>query len=281
MRLGYNTNGLCNHRLTDALQLIADVGYQAVAITVDHYWLDPFSPTLSRELIETRALLRRLGLKCVIETGARFLLDPQQKHEPTFFGPHEELRIDFLLRCIDIAAELKAEAVSFWSGCLSPNSKRDGIQILADHIRPLIDAANQRGVSLAFEPEPGMFIDTFERFAELDAAIGPSELGLTIDIGHVQCLEDGPVSDHLHRWKDRILNIHIEDMVRGVHEHLRFGEGEIDFDAVIQTLVDIEYAGPVNVELSRHSHMAPTVVKESYDFLSAKLRQCGHDADRR
>lgn len=264
--------------MSEAFQLIADVGYRSVAITVDHYWLDPFSPNLTRELIETREQLDRLGLKCVIETGARFLLDPRQKHEPTFFGPNAELRISFLMRCIDIAVQLDAETVSFWSGGKRGVSRADGNRILVEGIRPLIDHANQRGVKLAFEPEPGMFIDTLARFAELDAAIGSPELGLTMDIGHVHCLEDGPISEHLLRWQDRIFNVHIEDMMRGVHEHLRFGEGEIDFDAVIKTLHQIDYAGQVNVELSRHSHMAPTVLQESYEFLLPKLRRSGKSA---
>ena len=35
MRLGYNTNGLAHHRLTDAIDLLADLGYQSVALTLD------------------------------------------------------------------------------------------------------------------------------------------------------------------------------------------------------------------------------------------------------
>ncbi len=42
MRLGYNTNGLAHHRLVDAIDLLADEGYQSVAITLDAGALDPF-----------------------------------------------------------------------------------------------------------------------------------------------------------------------------------------------------------------------------------------------
>ena len=47
MRFGYGTNGFANHRLTDALDVIADLGYQGVALTLDHDHLDPYAPDLA------------------------------------------------------------------------------------------------------------------------------------------------------------------------------------------------------------------------------------------
>src|SRR6185312_13336299 len=50
MLLGYNTNGLAFHRWDDALRLLADVGYESVAVTLDHHCLDPFSEDLPGEV---------------------------------------------------------------------------------------------------------------------------------------------------------------------------------------------------------------------------------------
>ena len=60
-------------------------------------------------------------------------------------------------------------------------------------------------------------------------------------------------------------------MIVGAHDHLRFGEGEVDFHDVISGLRQINYTGGIHVELSRHSHMAPDVVQESYQFLQELL----------
>ena len=46
MLLGYNTNGLAHHRLVDAIHLLADAGYQSVAITLDAGALDPYDDPL-------------------------------------------------------------------------------------------------------------------------------------------------------------------------------------------------------------------------------------------
>ena len=48
-------------------------------------------------------------------------------------------------------------------------------------------------------------------------------------------------------------------MRRGVHEHLEFGTGEIDFPPVLRALDEVGYRGLVAVELPRHSHAAPDV----------------------
>ena len=134
--------------------------------------------------------------------------------------------------------------------------------------------AADKNVILGFEPEPGMFIDTLARYAdllaELDAArVETDLLRLTIDVGHLHCQGELPIADKIRHWRDRLVNVHIEDMRAGVHEHLMFGEGEIDFPPVIAALREIGYAGLLNVELSRHSHVGPAAARQAFDFLHA------------
>lgn len=274
MKLGYNTNGLAHHRWDQALELMAEIGYQSVAITVDHQWLNPQSKSLAYETTRMRKKLEQLGMTSVIETGARFLLNPRRKHEPTFVSPtpaERDIRIEFLCRSIDLAAELGSDAVSFWSGVVrDQTSWKDAMYRLSTGLRRVILYAERKQVPLAFEPEPGMLIESMADFSELLDHCDSPNFGLTIDIGHLHCVETQPISDILIQWKDRLRNIHIEDMLRGIHEHLPFGEGTIDFPPVLRTLQAIGYQGGVHVELSRHSHEAPERLQSSYEF----LRKC-------
>ena len=275
MRLGYNTNGTTGHRWDQAIELMAEIGYRSVAITVDHNCLDPFSTNIASELIRMRRVLERFEMASVIETGARFLLDPRRKHEPTLVSPSAEaraVRVDFLKRCVTIARELHSEAVSFWSGIIRDIAEpEEAYRRLADGCREVLDFAEPSGIRLAFEPEPGMLVQTFNDYQHLLSLVDGPGFGLTVDIGHVHCLEPLPISNYLETWHDRIYTIHIEDMKRGIHDHLRFGEGTIDFPPVFKTLNSLNYAGSLNVELSRHSHMAPEVMQESFDFLDRHL----------
>ena len=274
MLLGYNTNGFAFHRLDDALDIIAGLGYRCVAITVDHHALNPYDEDIAAQTKETQARLDVLGLTSMIETGARFLLDPRRKHHPTLLdrrGAGRDRRIDFLKRCIDTAEGLGSSAVSFWSGALAGGqSKREAFDLLAGACVELSDYAAEKGVVLAFEPEPGMFIDTLEKYGRLAEVVGRDNFQLTIDIGHLQCNETEAAADLICRHAPRLANVHLDDMRRGVHDHLFFGEGEVDFKAVLGAL-DVSYKGPACVELSRHSHNAVEIAEQARRFLDGLM----------
>jgi sugar phosphate isomerase/epimerase len=271
MRLGYNTNGFAHHRLEDALTILAELGYRTVALTLDHHALNPYDPNTPRQLPLVRDQLRRLDLAVVIETGARFLLDPWRKHQPTLLSvdaDQRQRRLDFLRRAVDVAAFLGADALSFWSGNATEQASAEMMMArLVEGCRLLCEHAERQQVRLAFEPEPGMFVDTMPRWAELHKRVAHPRFGLTIDIGHLHCLGEMPIAEHLRRWREWLWNVHIEDMRRGVHDHLMFGEGEIDFAEVMAALAEIGYSGGVHAELSRHSHDAVEAARRSLAFL--------------
>jgi sugar phosphate isomerase/epimerase len=272
LRFGYGTNGFANHRLDDALTVIAELGYAGVALTLDHDHLDPYAEDLTGRTAAVAARLQELGLGVVVETGARYLLDPRRKHEPTFVSDQgRERRIDFLLRAVQVGADLGAEAVSFWSGILpGAVSREEGWERLLPGVARVVDAAERLGVQLGFEPEPGMFIETLDEVVDLRARLGdPSALGVTVDVGHCRCNEPRPAPECIRRVGDLIVNVQIDDMVRGVHEHLEFGEGEVDFPPVLAALREVGYRGLDAVELPRHAHAAPAVAERSLRFLRA------------
>jgi len=255
--LGYNTSGFAHHRLEDALDLIAAAGFRAVALTPDVHHVP--APRLGDRL-------RALGLLPVVETGARFLLDPERKHFPTFFDPGRQRRIDFLYRCIDLAAGIGAPCVSLWSG------RGSGEARLVEGLTRVCDRAGRAGVDVAFEPEPGMAIDTMARFDALRAKLPHPRLALTLDVGHLHCLEEGSPASWIDRYAPLLRNVHLDDHRRGVHEHLFFGDGEIDWPPVTAALH--RAAGgrtlPATVELPRHSHDAVETCRRAALFLATR-----------
>lgn len=277
MLLGYNTNGLAHHDPYQAVELLAELGYRSVALTIDHGTLNPYGGHVANRQKQMRRALDALGMRSVIETGARFLLDPRTKHEPTLVTSDpagRAKRIEFYKHCIDAACELGSDCVSLWSGVLRDGADDAAVmQRLVRGLGEVLDYAEQRQMTIGFEPEPGMFIDTMARYEQLLKQISHPRLRLTLDVGHLHCQGETPLGAMIERWGPQLVNVHLEDMHSGVHEHLMFGEGEIDFAAVLKSLLRTGYAGGVHVELSRHSHDGPNAAAKSIEFLSGILAQ--------
>ncbi|WP_406144354.1 sugar phosphate isomerase/epimerase family protein [Streptomyces sp. NBC_01012] len=272
LRLGYGTNGLTDLRLDDALGLLADLGYDGVGLTLDHMHLDPLAPDLAARTSRVARRLSGLGLGVTVETGARYVLDARRKHGPSLLDPDPDARAArtaLLVRAVDVAAGLGAHAVHCFSGVTPPGTTTDTAwQRLTDALAPVLDAADSAGIPLAIEPEPGHLLATLADFHHLRTLLGdPGPLGLTLDIGHCQCLEPAAPVDCVKEAGPWLRHVQIEDMRRGVHEHLPFGDGEIDFPPVLDALAATGYDGLTVVELPRHSHAGPELARSSIDFL--------------
>ena len=244
LRFAYNTNGTASHRLDDALVLLNEAGYDGVALTLDVNHFDPFAPDWEAA---TERLARRLsGLKLgsVIETGARYLLDPRAKHEPTLLSDDPSGRAAFLRRALEIASELGSDCVSCWSG-IGPAGRRP----------QLVD---QLGTELAFEPEPDMLVETVDQWREVAAEV--PGLRLALDTGHLLVTEERTPAGAVREFAADLGTVTVEDMRRGEHIHRPFGEGDIDLPSVLRALEEIDFQRLVCVELSRDSHRAHEIV---------------------
>ena len=271
LRFAFNTNGAANHRLDDALTLIAEAGYDGVALTLDIHHLDPFDPDFLLNTRHVAARLRALNLGVVVETGARFLLDPRNKHEPTLLSAAPEgraRRVEFLTRALTVVAECGGEAMSFWAGVPKPGVTPDQARgWLLDGVEEVVRRAEAMGVVAALEPEPGMLVETVDDWRSL-AVPG---LRLALDTGHCLVTGERDPAAAVREFADVLGTVTIEDMKRGAHVHLPFGEGDMDVPGVLRALDEVGFPRLVCVELSRESHRADTMIPAAL----AALRNAG------
>ncbi len=272
LRFGYVSNGFTDHSLEAMVEVLGHLGYQGLGLTLDHVHLDPFTVGRQR-LRDVRRLLENAGLTPVIETGTRYFLDPLRKHRPTLISVDSEARqrrLQYYRRAVEVAAELGAEVVSIWSGSAQRQLSADQCwQRLERELPLLLDYAAVNGVTIGFEPEPGMFVEDLAGYAELRRRIPHPVLKLTLDVGHLAVTESEPYADCIRQFADDIVNVHIDDCKDGRHEHLPLGEGEIDFPPVLEAFKEIEYGRLLLVELSRHSAEAPFQAQRSLIYLRA------------
>lgn len=272
-RFFYNTNGFAFHRLEDATRILAEIGYDGIALTPDVHHLDPLHAT-SDEIVAFRDELRGHDLEVILETGARFVLDPRRKHRPSLLDapPESARRLDFLKRCVDLAHALGASLVTVWSGNGPAAQSQDlGMARLIEGLRALCVHAEARDIRIGFEPEPGMLIERADAWPTLKAAVGHPALGLTLDVGHCLATREGDPADAIREHAHDLVALQLDDHRSGAHDHLAFGDGDVDFDRIAQAIRDIRFAGPLEVELSRHAATAPATARESLEFLRRKM----------
>ena len=100
-------------------------------------------------------------------------------------------RLDFYKRCIEYAIELESDCVSIWSGILREDmSDEQALERLANGLTEVLKVAEESDIDIAFEPEPGMFIDTTSRFERLKQWVDSPKLKMTMDVGHLYCLHE-------------------------------------------------------------------------------------------
>lgn len=284
IRYAYNTNGCAHHRLRHAVDLIADSGYDGVALTLDWQHLDPLADDWQQQTAILCEHLDDLGLAIVIETGARYLLDPRQKHEPTLLNRSaagRARRVAFLKRALDIQVMLDGETVSCWSGIRrDPVDEATAWDHLRDGLAEVLDYAAKIGGQLSFEPEPGMLVETNADFGRLVTSLDArgEHLRLALDLGHVwvtgETFPDVTETDvapaaAVYGFAERLGTVAVEGMDRGVHLHLPLDQGTMPIAPCLRALRDVGYDRLVTVELSRESPRAHAAIPESIALLRA------------
>lgn len=270
LRYGYITNGFSDHSLEQAIEVLSAAGYAGVGITLDHHHLDPFLASDQR-IAEVKALLEAASMEVVIETGARYYLDPWRKHQPSLVSADAEgrrKRIAYYQRSIEIASLLGAPVVSLWSGIADPAAGDDqNWNWLQEGLGEVLDLAAAHQLTIGFEPEPGMFVEKVSDWRELRSRLDHPALGLTLDLGHLAVTENPPLERAIEEHSDKLVNVHVDDVKERRHQHLPLGEGTIDFPPLLSALATCGYKGLALVELSRHSHVAAQVASRSLQFL--------------
>lgn len=278
LRFSYNTIGCSNHTLSDALELISEAGYQGVTLTLDVHHMNPFEDGYERAAEALRGTLEAADLALVVDTGARFLLDPRERLEPSLLSPSEEgraRRLDFIRRAIRICEICSGEAVTFTAGRVKRNvGQANAGAWLLDGLSRIAETAAEAGVAVALEPEPGHIVGTVDDFTLVrDAArqMTDAPIHLALDTGHTFAAGVRAPHQAVKEFASILRAVSISDVARSAPHHVPLGTGEVDIAAVLAALQGIDFGGLVTVKVPRDSHRADELIPASIDRLLESL----------
>jgi sugar phosphate isomerase/epimerase len=151
----------------------------------------------------------------------------------------------------------------------TPELVDQGFAEFAAQWNPLLDGCAEAGVRFAMEVHPGQIaydLHTAER--TLEALDSREEFGFTFDPSHLHWMGVDP-AEFLRRFPDRIYHVHIKDIALNLNgrnsllcsnfpygdwrrgwEFRAPGHGGLDWEAIMRTLNQIGYEGPLAIEFS-------------------------------
>jgi sugar phosphate isomerase/epimerase len=276
IRLAFSTNAYTKHALPAAVDDIAAAGYRAVEILADGPHAYP--PTYSaHEAQRLRERMESLGLECAAVNAntamAYFRPFPRElTFEPSLITADEAQRHDRIAifrQAMTLANQLGAPVVTITGGQPLSGERREVLrERLLEGLEAVVLLADEAGVDLAFEPEPGQFIETVADLKALLDEVDHPRLGANLDVGHAWCAGDDP-AEAVRTLGPRIKHLHLEDIRDRRHFHLIPGEGgEIDFAAIRRALGEIGYAGAAAVELYTYADEPQRAAREAYKALA-------------
>lgn len=250
MKLAFSSNAFRNFSLGYAIEQVARLGYDGIEIMCDVPHAYP--PSLSPEAVsEIAASIGRSGLR-ISNLNAFMLCALGDFHHPSWIEPGKadrKHRMLHTIECVKLAGQLGVGTVSTEpGGPVSDMDRGEAMDLFVRGVRQVIPFAEERGIKILVEPEPGLLLQTGSDFLEFASRIKSNNVGLNFDVGHFWCVgEDVP--QLIREMRRYIGHFHIEDIRNRVHRHLIPGEGSVDFRSILMAMDDIGYDGFVTVEL--------------------------------
>lgn len=236
-----------------------------------------YPPAFGEECIaSTRKLVSDLDMG-VSNLNAFTLYAIGDVYHPSWIESDEKQRVQRLQHTLDsiaMARKIGARNIS-----TEPGGPMDGAEmsrsvlekLFLQNIRLAEKAAQDAGVKILIEPEPGLLLESSEQFLHFIRDVQTDFVGLNFDVGHFYCVGEEP-ADLVYRLADHIGHFHLEDIAASrVHQHLIPGDGAIDFESVLGAINGAGYKGYLTVELYPYQEDPVSAAKAAFDYLSSVM----------
>ena len=220
------------------LELTAELGFKSADI----------QPNMQQSEDSVSAL-RRLNLDLTCISLSHFA--PAEGSFHSLDKAVVQLHMDYLKTGIDLASHLDVDRAY-----IVPGEASDTLTTAdyVDHYSILAEYGASKGVKIGIEHFPQTALPTIESTLDFIREVNHPNLYLLFDIGHAQISGEDPV-EWLPKAGDRLLYVHLDDNDGKEDLHLPLTEGvqsREDLEALFRVLNDMNYQGPVSLELHPH-----------------------------
>lgn len=166
----------------------------------------------------------------------------------------DEEDFEIVSQAIRVAADLGAPPVIITGAFRNeeiPFEEQWKLQI--QKTKELCKVAEAEGIRLALEFEPGFVIDSTEKMLKAFAEINSPVLKVNADIGHMFLQDQNPMKS-IELCGQYIIHAHVENMAKGIHNHLVPYEGDMDLPAYIKKLRETGFDGCASLDVYQYDY---------------------------
>ncbi len=240
MRFMGRTQPLAKVPIQDCLCVVRELGFDGVEVCLENPDLAPatLTPALAQRVRDTVA---RLGL---------------QPHSVSWHVDYVHDAATFALtrRAIALVPDFGTRLFVFGGPACRTGDAAEW-RLMVARTRELVTLAEACGVVLAQEFEPGFVVGSTADLLRLFHEIPSPNLAANLDLGHAFLCDPDPLAA-IRELGAKIVHGHIENMRRGVHDHLLPHEGDMDLRPYLQTLAGIGFTGGLALDLYKHDYAA-------------------------
>lgn len=232
MQLFGRTQTLARYPIPEVLAVLRGLGFDGAEICLEN-------PDLAPQTLDAEAA-RRVGARCDELGMARSV----SWHKDFI---HDELMLRWTKAAIRLTPAFGSR-LFVYAGAPPRGEPSAEWETLVARTCELVAVAEEAGVTLAQEFEPGFIVGSTTDLCRLLDAVPSPSLQVNLDLGHVFLCDPDPFAA-IERLRERIVHCHVENMARGVHRHLPPWEGDMDLRAYLRALSGVGFHGPLALDI--------------------------------
>lgn len=193
---------------------------------------------------EVEPMLRAAGMRCF--GGVTLMMEGRSLITPD--AARRAKSVQYVKDCVSLVGDLGGEELSVVPGTVGqviPEGRPDDEWRWAvESVSECVEFARSYGLTIAIEPINRFetyFINRADQALALAEAVGP-DCGVCLDLFHMN-MEESDVLGALRKAGPRLADVHVAD-----NNRMAPGMGTLDWAAIVQTLRDIQYDGPLSIE---------------------------------
>ena len=264
--LSCNSGLLCKYSTEEAINILAEHGYQAIDMSLEI--APPFLPMPPPHMSpKDDASTSRRVRRAAEQAGITIIALNAHNNLIHSVSKTRQANLEFVREALQLASDLEAKCVVAGSGMKEFYGWESQYwEWMVDALRELVAEADRLGISLAVEAGglPGILVHNLSRMQRLLEYDGLESLGVLFDPSHYYIRGDD-VPQAFKAMSERVAHVHAKD-AKGYVEDYAFpplGMGDIDFDALVRAMVESNYPGYISVEYEAFAwgyEMEPTQV---------------------